>query len=329
MLNKHIKTGANIINYGPVRHLNPYIENSPFIFAQILMLRVAIIKFMFKLYSMLPLGMNHVAGTAIGTIYNLLPSRQKHITAINLQLCFPQMPPQEREQLAHHSLIESAKTLTETGPMWYWERKKLLSLVHSAPGEDAFRQAVNSGKGVILAMPHLGCWELVNLYCSMHYPVTTLYRRPRIEGLNSYMCHSRQRFGATLVPTTTTGIRHLYKALAKGQLVSILPDQEPGEDNGIFAPFFGVPAYTMTLLSRLAHKYQAQVFYAYAQRLEGSQGYQLHFIEANKKVRDSVLSESVQSLNRGVEECILTVPQQYQWGYKRFKTRPEGESRYY
>ena len=293
------------------------------------MLRFTLIKSFFYICSLMPLWANHIIGNIIGRIYYLLPSRQKTVSTINLKLCFPELSATERSRICKKTLIESGKTLSETGLMWYWNKNKIQSLVTSTSGEQQFNDAVNAGKGVILAIPHLGCWELVGQYISSRGPMTTLYKPPHLPQLDHYISSARQRFGARLFPTTTIGVRHLYKTLGKGQLVTVLPDQEPGADNGLFAPFFNIQTLTMTLLSRMAHKYQVPVFITFAQRLHNAKGYKLHFIQANKKVREGVLLESLTSLNNDIEDCIRLIPEQYQWGYKRFKSRPDGESRFY
>ena len=251
------------------------------------------------------------------------------VSSTNLKLCFPELSTTEQNQLCKKSLIESGKTLTETGAIWLWNKNKIQSLITATTGEQQFIEAINSNNGVILAMPHLGSWELVNQYISSRYPITTLYKPPRLPQLDNYICTARQRFGAKLCPTSTSGIRNLYKALSKGGLISVLPDQEPGADNGLFAPFFNIQTLSMTLLSRMANKYQVPVFFTYAERLDNARGYKLHFIQANKKVRERVLYESLSSLNKGIEDCIRLIPEQYQWGYKRFKSRPKGEDRFY
>jgi len=244
-------------------------------------------------------------------------------------MCFPDMETHERSHLHHQSLIETSKALTESGPMWSWPKDKILSLVRQTSGEQQLIDAMQTGKGAIIAAPHLGCWEIVGLYCSSHYPMTSLYRPPRLAQLDNFIMSARQRFGAELVPTNTTGIRKLFQAVKNGRLVAILPDQDPGTENGEFAPFFGVQAYTMTLLSRLAQKYRPAVFFTYAERLADGRGYHLHFIKAGDDLYSETLSRSVQSVNEGVEICVRALPEQYQWGYKRFKTRPQGENKIY
>jgi len=135
--------------------------------------------------------------------------------------------------------------------------------------------------------------------------------------------------GATLVPTDASGVRALYKAVAKNQMIGILPDQDPGDEGGVFAPFFGVPANTMTLLPRLMQKTGAAVIFSYAERLPRGQGFHVHFLPAPADARTDELQQAAAALNLGVENCVRQSPAQYQWSYKRFKTRPPGETRFY
>jgi len=132
-----------------------------------------------------------------------------------------------------------------------------------------------------------------------------------------------------LVPTDISGIRALYRALARGELVAMLPDQEPATGNGSFVPFYGIPAYTMTLLHRLTNRTNTTVLYAYAERLPLGKGYHLHFIAPQQVIRNCEQDMALQLMNNNIEMCINKIPEQYQWGYKRFRKRPEGESDFY
>lgn len=292
-------------------------------------MRAAVVKLLLRLFSLLPLRVAHALGAVIGTWLVFMPNKLRAITRINIEKCFPKISAQERGRLVHRSLIETGKTVAEMGALWLWTRNRMLSLVTQVSGEHLLKEALAQGKGTILAAPHLGAWEVVGLYCSAHYPITSLYRPPRMSALDGMMRTARQRLGATLVPTDAGGVRALYRALEKGEMVGILPDQEPGAGTGVFAPFFGVPAYTMVLLSRLALKTQAPVIFAYAERLPLGAGYHLHFSRAPRAIHEGSVEDSTHCVNAMVEECVRALPDQYQWSYKRFRTRPPGEERYY
>ncbi len=292
-------------------------------------MRATLIKLLLRLFARLPLRMAHAVGAIIGTWFVFMPNKLRTITRTNVALCFPAMAEQERTRLLHRSLIETGKTMTEMGALWLWPEDKMLALVSQVSGEHLVKEALAQGKGVILATPHLGSWETVGLYCSAHYPITSLYRPPRMSELDNMMRAARQRLGATLVPTDAGGIRALYRALEKGEMVGILPDQEPGAGTGIFAPLFGVPAYTMVLVARLALKTKAQVIFTYAERLPLSSGYHLHFLRAPSVLHEGSVEEATCAVNSMVEECVRALPDQYQWSYKRFRSRPAGERRLY
>lgn len=292
-------------------------------------MRATLIKLLLRLFAGLPLRMAHAVGAIIGTWFVFMPNKLRSITRTNIALCFATMGEQERTRLLHRSLIETGKTMTEIGALWLWPRDRMLALVSRVSGEHLVKEALTQGKGVILVAPHLGSWETVGLYCSAHYPITSLYRPPRMSALDSMMRAARQRLGATLVPTDAGGIRALYRALEKGEVVGILPDQEPSAGTGVFAPLFGVPAYTMVLVARLALKTKAPVIFAYAERLPLSSGYHLHFLRAPPALHEGSVEDSTRAMNAMVEECVRALPDQYQWSYKRFRSRPAGEKRFY
>lgn len=292
-------------------------------------MRELFVKILLHLFASLPLPVTHFFGAIIGWALIYLPNDARRISRINLELCYPELTPSALKCLLHKSLIEDGKTATELGPFWLVNDQRVLSLIKQTSGEEELKGSFKTGKGVILVIPHLGAWEMVGLYCSSRYPMTSLYRPPQMSTLDNLIHEGRERMGAKLVPTDLSGTRSLYKALQKGELVAILPDQDPTRGNGVFVPFFGIPAYTMTLLPRLAHKTEADVFFAYAERLPKGQGYHLHFRAAPEITAAADIEESAALINKGIELCINAIPEQYQWGYKRFRTRPEGQDRFY
>jgi KDO2-lipid IV(A) lauroyltransferase len=231
------------------------------------------------------------------------------------------METKQQQQLIKKSLIETGKTLIEVGPMWLWNKNKLFNLIKKVHGETILEDALRNKKSVILALPHLGNWELLSLYCSSKYSTTTMYQEPKMAQLDSIVKKGRERLGANLVPADNQGVRAMLKALKKNEFVCILPDQEPSSGNGVFAPFFGIQAYSMTLISRLAKKTDAIVIMAYAKRLSAGLGYEIVFT-ALDKINEGSQEDSVAYLNSEIEKCIRQLPEQYQWSYKRFRQQP-------
>jgi KDO2-lipid IV(A) lauroyltransferase len=292
-------------------------------------MRATLIKLFMRFCALLPLRAAQAIGATAGSLLSIVPSRSHRVTLRNLELCFPELPADERRRLAARALRETGRTAAETGALWLWPRERVLGLVRGTSGREALDEAIRAGRGAIIMTPHLGSWEMVGLYCSALHTLTSLYRPPRIAELGDFMRSGREHLGAHLVPTSAGGVRHLYRALERNEMVGLLPDQEPSQGGGIFVPFFGISAYTMTLLARLAQKNTAPVFFAYAERLGRGAGFHLHFIAADANFSNGSTDDVCAAMNAGVEACIRRIPEQYQWNYKRFRTRPEGEARFY
>lgn len=291
--------------------------------------RGPLLKLLLRLLALLPLRVNHFCGALLGSLLYRFDKKFKHVTLTNLRLCFPDKTEQQIEQLGRDSVKESAKAMTEIGPLWFWSQQRVLKLVKKVTGEELLTQAMADGKGAIIAAPHIGCWEIIGPYCSVKHPFTIMYRPATISEINQVMVNSRTRTGATLVPTDASGVRGLFTALKKGELIGILPDQDPDKENGTFAPFFGVPTNTMQLLPKLASKTKAAVIFTYAERLPRGQGFHIHFTASPDGIHERRMEVSTAALNKGVEQCVVALPEQYVWSYKRFKTRPEGEKKVY
>lgn len=292
-------------------------------------MRATLVRLTLTVLSWLPLPLLHRMGDVLGYSLTLFANDLRDTARTNIQHCFPSWDEARQEQLVLQSLQQTARATLETGVLWLRPTDQVMALVKKVSGEALLTQAMACGKGVILAVPHLGAWEVVGVYGSSRWPMTSLYRPPRQTYLNELIRTSRERAGATLVPTDASGVRALYKALGRGELIAILPDQDPDREAGVFAPLFGVQANTMTLLSRLAGKTGATVLMAYAERLQKGQGYHLHFEQTDASLTEGDAIQKATALNQAVERCALQHPAQYQWAYKRFKTRPEGEGRFY
>lgn len=292
-------------------------------------MRAFFVRLMFTVMSWLPLPLVHWLGEVLGRGLLFFSNDMRDIAWINIQRCFPSWTKTQQQALLSQSLQETAKAILELGTLWLRPIPRVLPLVRKVSGEEVLQQAIAKGKGVILVSPHLGAWEIVGLYASNHWPMTSLYRPPRQPSVNGIMRQGRERAGAKIVPIGAAGIRALYKALGQGELVAILPDQDPGKMGGVFAPFFGIQANTMTLLSRLAGKTGATVLMTYAERLPKGRGYHLHFHATDAQLIEGDEIQKATVLNQAVEQCVLQQPSQYLWAYKRFKTRPENEDRFY
>ncbi|QQS53774.1 MAG: lysophospholipid acyltransferase family protein [Candidatus Competibacteraceae bacterium] len=293
------------------------------------MIRRAAIIGLLRLTSLLPLPLTHLIGVWVGSLLRWIPNDLRRIASRNLALVFPEMADVDRDRLLRDNLMETGKLLLELGPLWLWPGARVLALVRgSVTGEEALAAAARQQRGAILLTPHLGAWEMAGLYYSSRHPLTILYRPSRL-GLDDLSVRGRGRVGGKVVATDTRGVRTLLTSLRNGEILGILPDQDPGDEGGVFASFFGIAASTMTLVSRLALKTGVPVFLTWAERLPRGEGYALHLRALPEVSVAASLEESAAALNRGVEAAVRSLPAQYLWAYKRFKTRPPGESKLY
>jgi KDO2-lipid IV(A) lauroyltransferase len=287
------------------------------------------IKSALRLCAWVPLPVLHGIGVCLGWLLFLIPSRSRHIAETNIALCWPTLSRSQQRTLVRRCLAETGKTLFETGALWLRPGENVLRLIKHIDGSELVEQAMAKGNGVILATPHLGAWEGAGLYCAARFNITCLYRPPRKPGLEQWLVTARSRLGGQYIAATTTAIRTLHKTLKQGQAVAMLPDQEPHAGAGIYAPFFGIPAYSMTLLARLAARSATPVIFVWCERLSWGRGYQLHFRKAANITNSANIDAAVAASNQAIENCIRECPSQYQWSYRRFRSRPDSEAPFY
>ena len=283
---------------------------------------------LYRVLSRLPLPAAHLVGGLIGLLLWLLPNKFSRLTRHHIARCFPESSPGARARLVFASLIEAGKTLAEGPVLWSGPERRVARLVRETRGWDAVEQALAAGRGVITAAPHLGSWEMAGLEYSRRRPIVSLYK-PQKGAWDALIKRGRERFGARLVPSDRSGVRELYASLRRGETAGILPDQDPPPGSGAFAAFFGMPAHTPVLLSALAERTGAKVFYMYAERLRFGRGFILHFVPAEDAVGAADQLLALTALNRGVEACVRRLPRQYWWGYARWRRRPVGEADFY
>lgn len=238
------------------------------------------------------------------------------------------MGEQERDQLIKSSLINTACTALEMGKAWVVPVEKTLKLVVETEGYEAYREAVESEDGVILLAPHLSNWEVLGFFAGDGVPASFMYQPPRVEALDRLLKEARSRSGIKLAPTNRKGVAEVLAALRRGEIIGILPDQVPSDESGIFSDFFGEPAFTMTLVSKLVQRTGAKVFCGFALRLPRGRGFRAVFFPADEAIYSSDLNVSVRALNKTVEDAAQQALAQYQWEYKRFRRRPDNSEFY-
>ncbi len=274
----------------------------------------------------LPFGALQWLGGKTGTLARWLGIREATVARRNLELCFPALDDEARTALWRDNLRETGKTALETARFWTRPASRNLALIRTVHGREHFDAALAKGRGVIIAAPHLGNWELLNQWLAAQSELAILYRPPRQNVLDGLIRSFRAQPGVTQVRAEAAGVRTLLKILKDGGMLGILPDQQPKRGDGEFAPFFGVPALTMTLLPRLVQRTGATVLCAYAMRLPGRvPGFQMRIEPALDAIAHPDPLIATAALNASMERCIEQAPAQYQWSYKRFTIRPEDE----
>jgi KDO2-lipid IV(A) lauroyltransferase len=257
-------------------------------------------------------------------LYRVRDKSTRH-TIENIQHCFPDLDRQQQTQLVKQSLKETGALAFETCIVWSRDSHYLKEAIVKIHGEAFVHKAMQKKSGLIILAPHLGNWEVLGKHLPTYGEVTSLYQPPKYPSLEDVIKRSREKSGANLVPTNTRGVSSLLKALRKGHISGILHDQVPDDGSGEFAPFFGLPAYTMKLVQKLIEKTGCSVLVAFAERVP--KGFELHFLEPDDEIYSQDLSTSLSAMNRSIEDAVSIAPAQYQWEYKRFKRRLADGSR--
>jgi Kdo2-lipid IVA lauroyltransferase/acyltransferase len=277
------------------------------------------------LWRLLPVRALGALGTVLGSLLFHLASARRRIAAINLRLCFPELPQAERDRLllAHFRALGRA-TLQET-VSWWGSRDEVERLTRI---EGAEHHAAQAGKPVIWLAPHFVGLNIGGVRMSTSYaPAVSLYARILNPHLDRLMLHARTRFGSAERPnelySRRDGIKPVIRAIRKGLPFYYLPDMDFGRKDAVFVPFFGVPAATVTGLSRLARATGAVVVPCIT--CWDGKGYVVRFYPAWENFPSEDVEADTRRMNAFIEDRIREMPEQYFWVHKRFKTRPRGE----
>ena len=285
-------------------------------------MRNILVLWLLKLVSILPLGIARIKGAWLGRLLTIIRAQPSRIARINLSLCYPHLSDDEVKWICNMRMRHLAQTVLETPKVWRkgnpWVSKKVVAV----KGLGLFEQAIADDRGTILIIPHQGNWEVLGLWAGEKKAMTSLYDPPRMIELETWIKTSREQSGATLVPTNVRGVAALIKALKRGEITGILPDQQPPPESGEFVPLLGVEVRTMTLIHKLLQRSGSQALMCTALRVPG--GWELHFVAPAQDIYSTNEVTSLLALNKGVEDIIALAPEQYQWEYKRFRERPKG-----
>lgn len=260
---------------------------------------------------------------AAAVVWRGFDARESRVARRNLELVYPDMPPARRDALHQAILQSTARQTLETLRFWTQPPARNLRHIARIHGAEHYDAALAAGQGVIVLVPHYGNWELLNQWLVSRGPFAFVYA-PRESAVgNAFLLRARGNAGkVTQVRAEGTAVRHLLKILKAGGSLAILPDQQPKRGDGEFAPFFGIPALTMTLASRLAERTGAALLLAWCERTCPDLRFELHIEPASARIADPDLGVAAAALNADVERVARRDPAQYQWTYKRFTIRP-------
>ncbi|MDR1075216.1 MAG: lauroyl acyltransferase [Xanthomonadaceae bacterium] len=261
---------------------------------------------------------------AMARLWIRLDARESRVCMRNLELAYPELSETERDSLQQSILRTTAYQILESLRFWLRPSARNLMQLKEQHGTELYAAALASGKGVIVIAPHFGNWELLNQWLASRGPISVIYRPPESTVGDAFLRRARGVPNVHQVRAEGPAVRRLWKVLKAGGAVGVLPDQQPKSGDGEFAPFFGVQALTMTLVSRLAERTGAIVLFAWCERRDDGASFALHVEPAPAGIADKGSKTAVTVLNREIERIARRDPSQYQWTYKRYTLRPPG-----
>lgn len=274
---------------------------------------------LFDVLAHLPLPVLHRIGALLGWMIYLTSGRYAARLRENLLNAKLARSESVSRRLLHTNVREMGKGILELPWVWCRPLEKVVASIKQCHGWEHIEAARAHGKGVIALTPHMGCFEVISLYIASRLPMTCMYRPPRWRFLDTLMHEGRERGQMKLVPTDLGGVRQLLRALKRDEIIGVLPDQVPGNGEGEWVPFFGRPAYTMTLIGRLVESSGAAVVMCRCERLSRGEGYALYFTPLSFDSGASIPAQVSAALETAIRQC----PEQYLWSYNRYKV-PRG-----
>ena len=278
------------------------------------------------LLRLLPLSVLAAIGNGFGMLLYSVGRRRRAVCLVNLERCFPQLAPREREALARRHFQAFARTFFERSILWWGSPARIRQLVRIEGREhfDAVR-----GEPLILLAPHFVGMDVAWTRLTLEFEMVSIYSRQKNEVFNTALLAGRSRFGKPFALSRQDGVRPALRAMRAGRPFYYLPDMDFGRRDAIFVPFFGVSAATITGVSRLARLAGARVLPCITRMLPGGAGYVVRFLPAWEDYPGLSIEADTRRMNAFIEEQVREMPEQYLWVHKRFKTRPPGELPWY
>ncbi|KQV85680.1 lysophospholipid acyltransferase family protein [Pelomonas sp. Root1237] len=276
----------------------------------------------FRLLSRLPLALLHALGALLGWVVYFASGTYRRRFQANVAQAGVAWSE------ARPAIAAAGRMAAELPWLWVATRGKPLGDKLQWEGGELITAALAEKRGLVMLTPHMGCFEIcaqaiAERFTTPESPITVLYRPARQASLREVMAGSRERPGLATAPASLAGVRQMIRALRKGEVIGLLPDQVPPDGLGVWAPFFGKPAYTMTLAARLVQQTGASLLLIWGERLPGGEGFVVHVLPAPAIPAEASNEAAAALVNGAMESLIRRAPGQYLWGYHRYK-QPRG-----
>ena len=276
----------------------------------------------FRCLSRLPLAVLHALGAVLGWLVYFASPTYRHRFKANVAQAGVAWAE------ARPAIAAAGRMAAELPWLWVATRGQPLGDKLRWDGGELIAAAVEQKRGLVMLTPHMGCFEIcaqaiAERFTTPEAPISVLYRPARQASLRDVMAGSRERPGLATAPASLAGVRQMIRALRKGEVIGLLPDQVPPDGLGVGAPFFGRPAYTMTLAARLVQQTGAALLLIWGERLPGGEGFVVHVLPAPQIAKEASAEAAAATINAAMESLIRRAPGQYLWGYHRYK-QPRG-----
>jgi len=268
---------------------------------------------LFRLLARLPLPLLQATGRLLGKLAYAAPGRYRERLRANATIAGYADP-----AFARHAAGEAGAMIMELPRVWFRTQQSVGQVV--TDDWQVVQDAVDDGRGILFLTPHLGCFEITARYTAQRLPLTVMFRPPRKDIMAPLLDAARGMSGLQVVPATSQGVRAFVRALRQGNAVGLLPDQAPSFGDGVWVPFFGRLAYTMTLPGKLAMQTGVPIILAAGERLPQGRGWRMHYVRLPELPAAAPAQAAL--LNAEMERLIRRFPQQYLWSYNRYKVPP-------
>jgi len=282
--------------------------------------------FIFWLLHFLPLPLLALVGQGLGMLFYALGRERRKVARTNLRLCFPELGDAARERLLRQHFRAFGRSIVERGISWWSRGERIRRLVRV---EGLEHMQALQGKPVIMLAPHFVGLDMGGSRVALDFHAASMYSKQKNPVLDRLLLHGRQRFNAPYLFSRQDNVRQVVKVMRRGVPFYYLPDMDFGPRDSIFVPFFGVPAATITGVSRLASLARAVVVPVVTRQLSWGRGYVLTYYPAWENFPTSDVAADTRRVNAFIEARVREMPEQYYWLHKRFKTRPAGAAKLY